>query len=327
VPKALITTVPFAEHNRLPLEQLQSTGIDYVINPIGRRLKEEELADMIGDFDVLIAGTEPITSKVMARATKLRLISRVGIGLDSVDLLEAERRGIRVSYTPDAPAPAVAELTIALMLSLLRGVHVANLQMHAGKWQRIFGRRIAEVTVGIIGVGRIGARVLRRIPAFGMPRVLANDINPQLKFDPNLKIEWVGKEDIYRQADLLSVHVPLTPNTKNMISRDQLMMMKPDALLINCARGGIVNETDLAAVLNSGHLGGAAVDVFEHEPYAGELCRIERCLLTSHMGSMSVDCRTRMEIEATEEAVRFLKTGEQLSPVPHEEYENQRAGL
>jgi D-3-phosphoglycerate dehydrogenase len=327
VPKALITTVPFADHNRLPLEQLQSAGIEYVINPLGRRLKEDELADMIGDFDVLIAGTEPISDKVMARATKLRLISRVGIGLDSVDLLAAERRGIRVSYTPDAPAPAVAELTIALMLSLLRGVHVANLQLHAGKWQRIFGRRIAEVTVGIIGVGRIGARVLRRIPAFGMPRVLANDINPQLKFDPNLKIEWVGKEDIYRQADLLSLHVPLTPNTKNMIRREQLMMMKPDALLINCARGGLVNEADLAAVLKSGHLGGAAIDVFEHEPYSGELCEIERCLLTAHMGSMSVDCRTRMEIEATEEAVRFLTSGAQLSPVPREEYEVQRAGL
>jgi D-3-phosphoglycerate dehydrogenase len=276
---------------------------------------------------VLTASTEPYTDKVMARAGRLKLISRVGIGLDSVDLLAAERRGIKVSYTPDAPAPAVAELTIALMLSLLRGIHVANSQLHAGNWQRIFGRRIAEVTVGIIGVGRIGARVLRRIPAFGTPRVLANDTNPQLKFDPDLKLEWVGKEDIYRQADLISLHVPLTPQTKNMIRREQLLMMKPDALVINCARGGIINESDLAAVLKSGHLGGAAVDVFEHEPYSGGLCGIERCLLTAHMGSMSVDCRTRMEIEATEEAVRFLKGESQRSPVPHDEYEVQRAGL
>ena len=143
MPKVLITTVPFGDKNRLPLEQLQSAGIEYVINPTGRRLKEDELADLVGDFDVLIAGTEPVTEKVMARASRLKLISRVGIGLDSVDLIAAERRGIRVSYTPDAPAPAVAELTIALMLSLLRGVHVANLEMHAGKWHRHFGRRIA----------------------------------------------------------------------------------------------------------------------------------------------------------------------------------------
>jgi D-3-phosphoglycerate dehydrogenase / 2-oxoglutarate reductase len=327
MPKALITTVPFADRNRLPLEQLQSAGIEYLINPLGRKLKEHELADMVSDFDVLIAGTEPITDMVMSRASRLKLISRVGIGLDSVDLLAAERRGIQVSYTPDAPAPAVAELTLALMLSLLRSVHVANLQLHRGEWQRQFGRRIAEVTVGIIGTGRIGARVLRRIPAFGTPRVLVNDVLPDLKLVPELKLEWVGKEDIYRQADLISLHVPMTIHTKNMIRREQLLQMKPDALLINTSRGGIINEEDLADVMRGGHLGGAAIDVFEHEPYSGSLAGIERCLLTAHMGSMSIDCRTRMEIEATEEAVRFL-TGKPLqSAVPADEYDVQRQGL
>jgi D-3-phosphoglycerate dehydrogenase len=324
--KALITTVPFGDKNRLPIELLEGAGIEYLINPIGRRLKEDELAEMVQDFDVLIAGTEPITDRVMDRGSRLKLISRVGIGLDSVDLLAAERRGIKVSYTPDAPAPAVAELTIALMLSLLRGVHVANLQLHRGHWERHFGRRIAEVTVGIIGAGRIGARVLRRIPAFGTPRVLVNDIVPDLKLVPELKLEWVGKEDIFKQADVISLHVPLTPLTKNLIRRPQLMLMKPDALLINCARGGIINEADLADVMRSGHLGGAAIDTFENEPYTGELTGIERCLLTAHMGSMSLDCRTRMEIEATEEAVRFL-TGQALQGgVPAGEYDMRRQG-
>lgn len=327
MPKALITTVPFGDKNRLPLEQLQSAGIDYLINPLGRRLKEDELAEMVSDFDVLIAGTEPITERVMSQAKCLKLISRVGIGLDSVDLLAAQRRGIQVAYTPDAPAPAVAELTIALMLSLLRSVQLANLQLHRGEWHRHFGRRLAEITVGIIGTGRIGARVLRRIPAFGTPRVLVNDINPDLRLVPELKLEWVGKEDIYRNADLISLHVPLTIHTKNMIRREHLLTMKPDALLINCARGGIVNEHDLAEVMKSGHLGGAAIDVFEHEPYTGELAQIERCLLTAHMGSMSVDCRTRMEIEATEEAVRFLSGKPLQSPVPKDEYDVQRQGL
>ena len=271
MPKVLITTVPFGEHNRLPLELLESAGIEYLINPLGRRLKEQELAGMIGDFDVLIAGTEPIGERVLVRASRLRLISRVGIGLDSVDLLAAEQRGIKVAYTPEAPAPAVAELTIALMLSLLRSVHVANLQMHRGQWKRHLGRRIAEVTIGIIGIGRIGARVLRRIPAFGTPRVLVNDIVPNLPLVPGLKLEWVAKEEIYRQADLISVHVPLTVHTKGMIRREQLMLMKPDALLINTSRGGIINEHDLAEVMLAGHLGGAAIDVFEQEPYVGEL--------------------------------------------------------
>ena len=325
--KVLITTVPFGDKNRLPLELLESAGIEYLINPLGRKLKEDELAGMVGDFDVLVAGTEPITARVMEHARNLKLISRVGIGLDSVDLLEAERRGIQVSYTPDAPAPAVAELTIGLMLSLLRNVHAANLQMHKGEWCRHFGRRIPEVTIGIIGTGRIGGRVLRRLSAFGSPRVLVNDLYPDQKVTTELKLEWVGKETIYREADLISLHVPLTAHTKNMVRKEHLLMMKSDALVINTSRGGIINEQDLAEVLLGGYLGGAAIDVFEHEPYSGKLAGIDRCLLTCHMGSMSVDCRTRMEIEATEEAVRFL-TGKPLRGlVPEAEYEVQRQGL
>lgn len=327
MPKVLITTVPFGEKNRLPIEQLEAAGIEYVINPLGRKLKEDELAEMVTDFDVLIAGTELITDKVMSGASRLKLISRVGIGLDGVDLLSAERRGIKVSYTPDAPAPAVAELTIGLMLSLLRSVHVANAQMHRGEWLRHFGRRIPEVTIGIIGVGRIGGRVLRRLAGFGSPRILVNDIHPDQKVAPELKLEWVDKEEIYRQADVISLHVPLTIQTKNMIRLEHLLQMKPDAMIINTSRGGIINEQDLAQVLGSGHLSGAAVDVFEQEPYTGALAQIERCLLTSHMGSMSVDCRTRMEIEATEEAVRFLSGKPLQGLVPSGEYEVQRRGL
>jgi D-3-phosphoglycerate dehydrogenase / 2-oxoglutarate reductase len=319
--QALITTVPFAQQNRLPLELLESTGISYQINPLGRRLAEHELADLIGDTEVLIAGTEPISKHVLSRAPKLKLISRVGIGLDNVDLIEARRRGIEVCYTPDAPAPAVAELAFGLILSLLRLVHVANLEMHSGKWHRHMGRRLAEVTVGIIGTGRIGTRVLRRIPSFGTPRVLVNDLKPDLKMVPELKLEWVDKEEIYRSADVISLHVPLTTQTHNMIGRVQLLKMKRDALLINTSRGGIVNEVELAQVMKTGHLGGAAIDVFSQEPYAGELATIERCLLTSHMGSMSVDCRSRMEIEATEEVVRFFSGQPLRSPVPADEYD------
>lgn len=327
MPKVLITTVPFGNKNRLPLEKLEVAGIEYLINPLGRKLKEHELAEMVTDFDALIAGTEQITEKVMEQAKCLKLISRVGVGLDGVDLLAAKRRGIRVSYTPDAPAPAVAELTIGLMLSLLRSIHVANTQLHKGEWQRHFGRRIPEVTIGIIGVGRIGGRVLRRLSAFGSPRILVNDIRPNQQVAPELRLEWVDKETIYREADVISMHVPLTGQTKNMIRRDQLLQMKSDAVIINTARGGIINEQDLVSVMKTGHLNGAAIDVFNQEPYTGELAQIDRCLLTSHMGSMSIDCRTRMEIEATEEAVRFFSGQPLKGLVPLDEYEVQSQGL
>lgn len=327
MPKALITTVPFAARSRLPLEILNGAGIDYEINSTNRKLKENELEEIIEDFDILIAGTEPITSRVIDRAKHLKLISRVGIGLDSVNLISAKRRGIEVSYTPDAPAPAVAELTIGMMLTLLRHLHVSNSQMHKGIWHRYFGRRIPEVTIGIIGVGRIGGRVLRRLSAFGAPRVLVNDLKPVPNVVENLRLEWVDKDTIFREADLISLHVPLTELTKNMVRYEHLKAMKADAIVINTARGGIINESDLARTLSEGHLSGAAVDVFEQEPYSGPLCEIENCLLTAHMGSMSVDCRNRMEIEATEEAVRFVKGEPLLSPVPPEEYELQQQDI
>jgi len=325
--KVLITTIPFGDKNSLPLEMLEEENIEYLINPFNKKLTEDELIELVGDFDVIIAGTEPITDKVMNQASNLKMISRVGIGLDSVDLLAAEERGIKVSYTPDAPAPAVAELTLGLMLSLLRSVHVSNSEMHDGHWHRFFGRRLAEVTIGIIGVGRIGTRVLNRTKAFGTPRILVNDVMPNLELGRQFKLDWVSKERIYEEADIISLHVPLTHRTRNMVRKKHLLSMKQDAIIINTARGGIINEQDLYEVMQSGHLSGAAIDVFEHEPYTGPLKEIQRCLLTAHMGSMSTDCRTRMEIEATEEAVRFLAGRPLEGVVPEDEYELQREGI
>ena len=132
--KALITTVPFGVKNRLPLDLLENAGVEYLINPHKKKLVGDQLAELVGDFDVLIAGTELITEKLLSKAPKLKLISRVGIGLDSIDLDAVKKRGIKISYTPDAPAPAVAELTLGMILSLLRSVHISNRQMHHGTW-------------------------------------------------------------------------------------------------------------------------------------------------------------------------------------------------
>jgi D-3-phosphoglycerate dehydrogenase len=325
--KVLITTVPFGDKNRLPLDLLEKAGIEYLINPHKTKLTEDQLADIVSDFDVIIAGTEPITEKVLTRASKLKLISRVGIGLDSVNLIAADKRGVRVSYTPDAPAPAVAELTLGLILTLLRSVHTSNSQMHQGKWQRTFGRRLTKVVVGIIGLGRIGTHLLRCVKGFGKLQLLANDILPSDELSQEFGLKWVTKEQIYIEADVISLHLPLTSLTKNMIRREQLLSMKRNAMIINTSRGGIINESDLYDVMVNGHLSGAAIDVFEDEPYAGKLAQIERCLLTAHMGSMSIDCRSQMEVEATEEVIRFLAGEDLKGEVPQVEYEIQSQGL
>ena len=324
---ALITSVPFGDRNPSPLKRLEQAGIDYRINPYSRRLTELELTNLIQGHDIVIAGTEPITEKVIGKAPSLKLISRVGIGLDSVDLLAASQRGIKVTYTPDAPAAAVSELTIALILSLLRSVNSSNLEMHQGVWHRHFGRRMSEVTYGIIGIGRIGSRVIEHLRSFGDPPIMANDIDATDKTNRWKNVAWVSKEDIYKEADVLSLHLPLTQATNNLIGREQLLMMKRDALIVNTSRGGIVKESDLYEVLQTGHLGGAAIDVFCEEPYSGPLASLERCLLTAHMGSMSFDCRIRMEIEAVEDAVRFVMGKSLKREVPTEEYEAQRLEL
>ena len=321
--KVLITTVPFGKNNRFPLDLLENAGIEYLVNPHNKKLTENQLSELIGDFEVLIAGTEQITDKVMSQAPKLKLISRVGIGLDSVDLNAAKKRGIKISYTPDAPAPAVAELSLSMILTLLRSVHVSNLQMHHGNWERIFGRRLTDVTVGIIGVGRIGTHLLRCMSGFGKINILANDIMPNNKLNRDFNLEWVTKDQIYKESDIISLHLPLTSLTRNMICREQLLQMKKGAFVINTSRGGIINEDDLHKAMEEGHLGGAAIDVFENEPYTGKLIEIDRCLLTAHMGSMSIDCRSQMEIEATEEAVRFLAGKPLESEVPQSEYDIQ----
>lgn len=318
--KVLITTVPFGASNRFPIEMLEQNEIEYLINPFNKKITEDELISVIADIDVLIAGTEMISQKVMDAAPKLKLISRVGVGLDGVDLLETRKRGIKVSYTPEAPAPAVAELTIGLLITLLRNVQIANHQLHSGVWERHFGLRIAEATIGIIGLGRIGQRVLNRLQAFGTPRLLGNDLLPDPNIVRNHKLEWVDKETIYQEADAILVHTPLTPDTIGMISEAELKMMKKTTVLINTARGGIISEAALHQALKEKWIRGAAIDVFEKEPYDGPLNTLPNCLLTSHMGSMSLDCRERMEIDATDEAVRFIKGMELRSEVPEDEY-------
>lgn len=321
--RVLITTVPFGEANRSPLDLLESNQIEYVINPIGRRLKEEELIEMIPDFGILIAGTEPITEKVIASAPHLGLIARVGIGLDSVNLMAARAHGVQVTYTPDAPSPAVAELAIGQMLALLRGISLSDRNMRNGVWHRFMGRRLSEMTVGLIGVGRVGKLVVKHLRGgFPSVRILANDLTPDIEFGKLHHIEWVEKEEIYRSADIISLHLPLTPATRALITMNEINKMKKDVLLVNTSRGNMINEKDLAHALRAQRIAGAAIDVFEREPYTGELSTLENCLLTCHMGSMSADCRSRMEIEATEEAVRFLKGETLKTPVPEYEYLN-----
>lgn len=322
--EVFISTAPFAQGDPCALDMLKASGAQVRQNPVGRRLTDVELSKMIGSSTVLIAGTEPINERVLDRAPQLKLIARVGIGLDSVDLAEARRRGIEVSYTPDAPSEAVSEFTIGLILDLLRGVTLADRYMRGGEWNRFVGRRVAASVIGVIGVGRIGSRVIRHlVGAFPGVRILANDLRNCGDFENLPEVQWVEKEYMFQHADLISLHLPLTTETRDLIAQKTIGRMKKGVYLVNTSRGGVLNESDLLRALDAGRIAGAALDVFGHEPYHGPLLKSDRCVLTCHMGSMSKDCRFQMELQAAEDACRFLRGESIRQPVPVFEYELQ----
>ena len=322
--KIFISTIPFSKASILPLDILGSYGYEIVINPLGRKLQPGEINQFIGDVDGIIAGTELIDESALAIATNLKVISRVGIGLDGVDLSACKAKSIAVTYTADAPAPAVAELTVGLLINLIRFVHKMDKEVRSGGWSRPYGRRIAELKVGVIGVGRVGSRVIRRLSAFGTPELYCHDLKINHDIDRNFKVKWCSKNDLVKLSDVILVHVPLTKKTENMISDYEFSMMKKDVVLINTARGGIVNETALHDFLLENPDSSAAIDVFEQEPYKGPLTKLENIILTSHVGSMTEDCRNRMEIEAVESLVAFLESDDLVREVPEYEYINQQ---
>jgi D-3-phosphoglycerate dehydrogenase len=318
--RILITTSPFGETDPAALKMLEKDRIRYTVNPFGRRLREKEIADLIPPYEVVIAGTEPITAAVLDRAPQLKLLAHTGIGLDNIDLAAARARGIAVTYTPSAPSPAVAELTIGQMIALLRGTPAADRGMRQTIWNRYIGRRLANVTVGIIGVGRVGRLVIQHLLGFQPKRILANDINTDTNFARRAAFTWTDKETIFREADIITLHVPLTRETRHLISGPELAMMKPNAILINTARGEIVDESALIDALRSRPEFFAAIDVFEREPYSGELATLENCLLSCHMGSCTDDCRLQMEMEAAREVIHYYRGEPYDLPVPDSEY-------
>lgn len=321
--KALVTTFPFAQTDSQPMEILRSAGIEVLVNPLGRKMTTVEVASLAHDVDIIVAGTEILDHQVMDQAKKLKLICRVGVGLDGLHLNDLRTRGIKVTYTAEAPAPAVAELTLGLMLAGLRRIPQADATMRQGQWQRFFGERLAESHVAIIGAGRIGGRVIQLLQSFAPRSVLVFDTDSnKLKALPSWA-KAAAWEEIYEQADVISFHTPLNSKTRGMVKSAEIARMKRKPLLVNTARGGIIDEADLLQALQHGQIRGAAIDVFEQEPYTGPLAQALQCVVTSHMGSMSVDCRVRMEIEACEEAARFARGQTLLNEVPEDEYNNQ----
>jgi D-3-phosphoglycerate dehydrogenase len=320
--RILIATHPFGKCGSKPLEILKATGHELVFNPYGRRLKESDMVHLLPDIDAIIAGTEPYRETLLRRMPRLKAIFRVGIGLDSVDLKVCRELGIMVTYTPDAPSAAVAELTLANMLNLARHIHISDQSVREGAWNRLVGRLMRELTIGVVGVGRIGRIVVDLLQPF-KPRILACDIIPDEEFGRQYNLVWCDKDRLLREADLVTLHIPGSRQNRHYVDRAALAKMKTDSFLINTSRGSVLDESALVDALRQGHLAGAALDVYQKEPYEGPLAKIDNVILTAHIGASATECRYLMELGAAQDCVNWLGGHPALNPVPDEEYSAQ----
>ncbi len=300
----VISTSSFDTDNNPPLQHLQKSGMSIVTNPHRRKLAEDEIIALLqGGAIGLIAGIEPLTRRVFEAAPQLRVISRCGAGLDSVDLAAAKQHGITVLNTPEAPAQAVAELTLAYILTLLRQISTIDTAVRNGEWPRTQGRLLAAQTVGVIGLGHIGRRVARLCQAFEAT-VIAHD--PFVQQAPD-GITLMPLPQLLASADIVTLHVPYSTELHHLLDAKAFAAMKPEAIVINAARGGLVDEAALATALTTDTIAAAALDVFEQEPYHGPLTACHNTILTSHIGSLARESRQRMEIEAAENLLQGLR--------------------
>lgn len=289
--KIAITTSSFARFGDAPLRLLQEAGIEYVLNDKGRPLTEDEAVKILDGCIGVAAGTEPLTKKVMDAVPGLKVISRCGVGVDNVDLAAAAAKGIVVRNTPDGPTLAAAELTIALMLSLLRHVSLMDREMHAGVWKKHMGSLLYQKRVGIIGMGRIGRALAHRLTAFETEVAYTDPLAE------NTSVSRLDLEELLDWADIVTLHCPKPENGVPVLDGRKLSLMRRGSYLLNVARGGLVDENALYGLLTSGHIAGAALDVYGKEPYDGPLKDMDNVILTPHVGSHARESRLIMETD------------------------------
>lgn len=322
-PARVLIGVPGFGRTGDALQLLQTRGLELIANSTGATLTEDALLGLIGDVDAVIAGTEPITPRVLAAAPRLRIVARRGVGTDSVDLASATARSVVVTVTAGALTETVADHAWALLLAVARQIPRFDRAVKAGGWERLPSLDVSGSTLGIVGFGAIGRAVARRATGFGM-RVLAYDAFPDPAAAKTLGVALCDLEALLATSDFVSLHVPLTPGTRGLIGEAALRRMKPTAVLINTSRGGVVDEGALLRALQEGRIAGAGLDVFEGEPHPNpRLVELETVAATPHVASYTKDTLARMD-RSCAEAVLAVLAGERPAHVANPEVYERR---
>jgi D-3-phosphoglycerate dehydrogenase len=303
-PGRVAITIRSFEHSGPALDKLQEHCTIAYTNTTGGRLTEDALCEVLRDVHGVIAGTEPYTRRVLESARRLRVISRVGVGTDSIDLATADARGIRVFITPEATVQPVAEHSLALLFAVLKRIVLSAESMRRGEFSPEPGRLLSGKSVGVVGLGRIGFRVARMLELLGC-RISYYDPAPREEAPPR----WHAAgsiTDLVTDVDILTLHAPAQPSGEPLIDAAVLSEAQTGLIIINTARGSLIDEEALSAGLKSGRIAGAGLDVFTSEPYQGPLLALPQVVATPHVASFTVESRAEMELEAVENLVNGL---------------------
>ena len=303
--KIFVATSTFGVHSKEPIKILEDESKDFIFNPLSRKLTSNELIKFAKDSDGIIAGTELYTKEVLEKLPYLKVISRLGVGMDNINQDEAKKRGINLFKTQTTPAPAVAELALGLMLDLARKISHQNNTLKSGTWKKEMGNLLYGKTLGIIGLGTIGKTLVKLLKGFNF-NILAFDLYQDENFAKDHSIKYCNLDTLLSESDIISIHLNLTDETNQIMNATQISKLKPGCILINASRGEMINEEALYKALKEKKILGAGLDVFNDEPYSGALTELENVILTPHIGSYARELRIQMEIEAVENLIRGL---------------------
>jgi len=304
-PKIFVTLSTFAEHGDTPLRMLEKSGFPFSVNHSGKRITKEEIVTLGRDASGVIAGVEIYDEYVLENMPLLRCISRCGVGIDNIALEKTTQKGIVIRNTPDVVVQPVVELTIGMIFDLLRRLSLHTALIKAGKWEKITGNLLQGKRIGILGLGRIGKRTAETLVKLGCA-VQGTDIMPDKAWADAANITIVPVDELLRTSDIVSIHLSSMRDKPFLLGKKELASMKKGSFLINVSRGQFVDEEELYSALKSGHLAGAGLDVFSHEPYSGKLSELETIILTPHIATLTEESRLAMEIEATKNLLEFF---------------------
>jgi D-3-phosphoglycerate dehydrogenase len=304
-----ITTIAFSK-NKFLVDKVKNLGFKKVyINEDFKRFTQAELIEFLSKCDVAIVGLDKITQEVLSKAKNLKAISKYGVGLDNIDFEACKKYNIEVLHTQGVNKRSVSELTLGCILSLLRNIYVSSNLLKQNIWEKNGGTQLSNKTIGIIGVGNIGKDLVELIQAFNC-KILVNDIIEQKDYYKKYNLIETSKEEIYKNADIITIHTPLNESTRYMINKKSLSMMKTNAIVINTARGGIIDLEDLKWALKNGIIAGAAIDAYEIEPPEDlELLNLPNLINTPHIGGNAIETVNAMGESAIDNILNWIKNG------------------